>query len=577
MSLAELEADLHYEDQAFIACVEALRPSEVTAIYPNPSYLPCPVATSKHFARTIYKWEPHPFTPQERDAVQLEGLRYLAIAQRIETVQRDIHPRMLPEEVEAQLKFVRQSYMLRCCRLFRINDLPTEIITSILRFAIRQFGSRPRSIDAQLRVTWTCRRWRELALADSTLWNIVVFWQGHPIEREWAWFERARQTPLEIHLDFVYYSKYSSDGPEDSMALDMPTDPSTNAEMLRQILLRLFAKLPTIRTLVLAVGDWKNPLVALELFNVFARSSGVPMLHGLSLHLGGFYGLEADGKRSLPWSEMTPHQFLGGVIAPSLVHLTLDGMPIDWSSSVIGNLTTLELRNLPESHSPDATRFRDILMNCPGLHKLLMKGAGPRFDERSSKPVTLPHLRSLTVSDLSCQKAMFLFSQILAPNVNDLVLMHFCDDDYLPVFIQITSSFPEVRSLTMYSIDFDYNLVTAEAMIRWLDSMPLLAYLKVADVPNPFFGLFFRPGDNVKTPVSPRLTFLDCQCLDHPGILTQWAKDRQQFGTPLEKIYISEELSSRLDSTQINTLMQLCVLAEHSPGLTTAEEQGLLF
>ncbi|KAF7377685.1 F-box domain-containing protein [Mycena sanguinolenta] len=569
MSLAELEADLRYEDQAFIACIEALRPHEVTVTYPNPSYLPSPVAINKHFARTIEKWEPHSFTPQKRHAVQLEGLRYLAIAQRIETAQRHAHPRELPKEVEAQLGFVRQSYMLRCFRLFRINDLPAEIMTDILRFVIWNPDSWHHPIDARLRITWTCRWWREIALADSTLWNLIWFRPGHPIEREWTWFERASQTPLDIYIHSYSSGDHSNNRLEDSAVLDMSAAPSTRPAEMRKFLLRLFAKLKTIRTLVVVVEDWKSGLVVLELLSTFGPSSGVPMLQRLEIH----WGLKDENRSSLLWADVIPHQFLGGAVAPSLEHLSLDSVPIDWSSSVIGNLTTLDLGRFPESHSPDAARFHEVLMNCPRLHKLSMDGGGPRFDGQSSKPVALPHLRILVVAEHSCQNAMLLFSQILAPNVNDLTLMNLCGEDFLPMFLQITAAFPKVRLMTTYSIEFDVGPVGLESMTRWLDSMPLLEYLRVGNVSNYFLGAFFRLGD-LEIPVAPRLAFFDCRFVD-PHILVEWVKGRHQFGTPLKKVYISEELANRLDSTQSNTLIELCTLVPLPQGATTPEERAL--
>ncbi|KAJ7782134.1 hypothetical protein B0H14DRAFT_3507301 [Mycena olivaceomarginata] len=79
-------------------------------------------------------------------------------------------------------------------------------------------------------------------------------------------------------------------------------------------------------------------------------------------------------------------------------------------------------------------------------------------------------------------------------------------------------------------------------MTRWLDSMPLLAYLRVANCANEFFGAFFRPQAPAFNfnPVASNLRVVDCGRVD-PAILMQWAKDRHRFGTPLGKIYVSEE------------------------------------
>jgi len=70
-------------------------------------------------------------------------------------------------------------------------------------------------------------------------------------------------------------------------------------------------------------------------------------------------------------------------------------------------------------------------------------------------PIELPHLRTLVVADFTRQYAMYLFAQFNAPNVNDLTLMNLCGEDYLPLFLQLTSAFPKVKLLTAYSIQFD--------------------------------------------------------------------------------------------------------------------------
>ncbi|KAJ6519977.1 hypothetical protein C8R45DRAFT_42929 [Mycena sanguinolenta] len=560
---------LHPADHEFLSRVAALRSPEVAAANPGrpPDRLPKPKAISDHLAKIIATWEPHPFTPEEKQQVRLDGLRYLVIVRQIEAVQRDIYPRQLPPETLAQLDFARQSYTLRYFRIFRINELPTEIISNILRFVI--WDSMKSPVNARLRITWTCRAWRAIALADSTLWNAVWFRGSGPrIDRAWSWFERARSAPLDIRIDG---DPQADEDDDDSAVLDLSAEPSMTPSDMRQMLLRLFTKLTTIRMLIVVVDDWKSALVLLELLGTIGPSCGVPMLQRFELHRGG---LKNEDRKTLVWPHVVAKPFIGGVKAPSLTYLSLNGVPIDWSQSVLENLTTFDIRRLPASHSPDAARFREVLMNCPRLQKLSMDGAGPRFEENAEHvPVDLPHLRTLVVADFSREYAMFLFSQFSAPNVNDLTLMNLCGDDYLPLFLQLTSIFPKVRLLTAYSIQFDVNPHGLAAMTQWLDSMPLLAYLRVANVANPFFGLFFRAND-LKTPVSPRLQFVDCQSIE-PAILVQWAKDRANFGTPLRKIYLSEELGARLTDEQIKTCQSLCMLAKLPRGATTPEEAAL--
>ncbi|KAJ7727821.1 hypothetical protein DFH07DRAFT_930642 [Mycena maculata] len=561
MSSNQLGAILPPADLSFVARLQTLRDPAVTSVTQRPPQLPTQDSIAKHFGRIVSGWVPHVFTPQETQAARLEGLRYLVIVRQIEEVQRDIYPRPLPVEVQAQLVFARQSYLLRYFRTFRINDLPTEIISNILRFVV--WDSMKRPVDARLRITWTCKRWREIAIADSTLWNAVWFrGTGVRIERAWAWFDRARQAPLDIRIDGDPAGEDSDD----------------ESENMRHMLLRLLNKLSTIRMLIIVVDDWKSALVVLELLGQYgAAGAGMPMLQRFELHRGG---LKNEDRRSLIWPTLTPQPFLGGVTAPSLAYLSLNGVPIDWSRSVLENLTTFDIRRLPTSHSPDAARFREILINCPRLQKLSMDGAGPIFEEQDMDlldPVELPHLRTLVIADFTRPYAMFLFSQFSAPNVNDLTLMNLCGDDYLPLFLQLTSAFPKVRLLTAYSIQFEASHAGLIAMTRWLDSMPLLAYLRVANVANQFFGTFFRPGrlnPSNYNPVAPHLTVVDCQSVD-PAILVQWAKDRHRFMSPLRKIYISEELGDRLETEQIKELTGLCTLAKLPRGATTPEEEHL--
>ncbi|KAJ6554026.1 hypothetical protein DFH09DRAFT_1038497 [Mycena vulgaris] len=562
----DLDADiLHSDDRALIARIRTLTSPEV--VWPSQSTprLPTRISISAHFGRIIAGWTPHAFTPQEREAVRLDGLRYLVIARAIAEVQRDIHPRALPAEVAAQLLFARQSYMLRYFRLFRINDLPTEVIGDILRLVV--WDSMRRPVNARLHVTWTCRRWRQVALADATLWNAIWFrlWDaGTAFERQWAWFERARQAPLDIRID----------GPkgqgEDSHLDSASVIDHSNKTVMRQTLLRLFAKLPAIRMLIIVVDDWDNALLVMELLQA-CSSVGVPLLMRFELHrnINNPSRVVADHT----WADVASLPFLGGAVAPSLQYVSFNGVPIDWSASVLRNLTTLDIRRLPSTHSPDAARFREILINCPRLDKLSMDAGSPKFEEGDVVPIPLPYLRTLVVADFSRTHAEFLFRQFSAPNLNDLTLMNLCGADYLPLFVQLTSVFPKVRLLTAYSIQFDLSEAGMASMARFLDSMPLLEYLRVANVSPIFFAAFFR-GAGAANPIAPHLVVADCQSLD-PEIILHWAKDRKRLGTPLRKIYFSEEMSDRLEVEQVKALTSLCMLAKLPRGATTPEEEAL--
>ncbi|KAJ7646193.1 hypothetical protein B0H17DRAFT_437887 [Mycena rosella] len=571
--LSALTAILSDDERKFVALIGALRSPGVIATHPGPARLPTGKLIGEHFGRLLAGWIPHVFTPEETHAVRLEGLRYMVIALHIEQVQRDIHPRKLPAIVKAQLVFARQSYAIRYFRTFRVNDLPTENFSNILRFVIWDQTKHP--IDARLRITWTCRRWREIALADSTLWNAIWFRGaggagGSQIERAWAWFDRAREAPLDIRIDTA---PTSEDSDSDSSVSEVLAEPAVSPNNMHQMILRLFNKLSTIRVLIVVVDDWESALTVLELL-AEGGPAGMPTLERFELHRAG---TQIEDRNSITWPAIVSRPFLGGAVAPSLAYLSVNGVPINWSRSVLENLTTLDIRRLPSSYSPDAVRFREILGSCPRLDKLSLDGAGPKFEQSLEKiqPIQLPYLRTLVIADFTCPYAIFLFSQFSAPGVNDLTLMNLCREDFTPLFLQLTSTFPKVRLLTTYSIQISVGPSGIQIMRSWLESMPLLVYLRIANVANQFFETFFRTdADGNSTPVVPGLAFMDCQSLD-PSVVVKFTKDLHRLGKPLQKIYVSPELGERLDPEQIKVLTSLCVLAKLPKGATTPEEEVL--
>ncbi|KAJ7293731.1 hypothetical protein C8J57DRAFT_1269797 [Mycena rebaudengoi] len=575
-SLAQVIPYLPSPDQEFLARVRDLRLPGVTATHSGPPRMPDAKAMSEHFKRVVDAWIPHPFTPQEFHTARCDAFRYLVIAKQIEEVQRELYPQPLPIEVQGQLLFARKSYLLRYFRTFRINELPTEILCNILRFVV--WDSMKRPVEARLRVTWTCKLWREIAITDSTLWNAIWFrGTGPQIERAWTWFERARLAPLDVRIDDHRAASLEDDSDEDDNDGDslLPgRRTSMSGPQMRRLCERLFQKIATIRMLIIVVDEWASALVVLDMLRVAAQA-GLPMLQRFELHRGG---LKKEDMTTFSWPDVVTYPFLGGVVAPSLAYLSLNGVAVDWSRSVFQNLTTFDIRRLPFTHSPSAARFREILASCPGLQKLSMDGAGPQYEEQDPSqivPVELPHLRTLVIADFTRQYSMFLFAQFSAPNVNDLTLMNLCGDNYLPLFIQLTSAFPKVQLLTTYSIQFEVSPYGSATMTRWLDSMPLLSYLRVANVASSFFGTFFRTDDTPQpTPVAPKLATADCQSIP-TEMLVQWATDRAKHGAPLRKIYVSEELGLRLSQDQTRILASICMLAKLPRGATTPEEEAL--
>ncbi|KAF7307054.1 F-box domain-containing protein [Mycena indigotica] len=522
---------------------------------PSEGSIPDQTTLNLYFKGLVNSWEPHEFTVDERETVREESLRYMGIGRAIEKVQHDIRPRRLPPDIEFQLVFAKQSYLVRYFRLFRVNALPNEILNNILRYVVWDTPRRP--VLARLTITWVCRRWRENLLHDSTIWTAIWFRPGPlRVERAFTWFDRARQAPMDIQID---------------------TEDETNSSLLltevdiRGIISRILLTKPrSVRMLILTLDDWPTAMTIMDLLAKYGPS-GLPALERFAIHRGGLKD------EQLSWPQLEPKPFLGGAHAPRLTYLVLNGVPVVWKGSILENLTTFDIRRLPSTYMPDLSRFRQILSSCPRLDRLLLDGAGPRSAELPqlpASPVDLPLLRTLVLADFTRPYATFILSLFTARNVIDLTLMNFCGEDYSSVFTLMTGMFPHVRLLTAYSLEF--HSYFRPAMVRWMDSMPRLAYLRTANQSSHFYGLFFREKDPMINPVAPLLKFIDCQMIEPLPLLVRWVRDRARIGVPIKKIYVSEQLGEKLTDILIQHLMaDGSGLSRLPTGATTPEAEEL--
>ena len=71
---------------------------------------------------------------------------------------------------------------------------------NILRLVIWDSSKTP--VQTRLNITWVCKRWREIALNDATLWTAIWFRpSGLRIERAFAWLDRSKKAPVDVRLD----------------------------------------------------------------------------------------------------------------------------------------------------------------------------------------------------------------------------------------------------------------------------------------------------------------------------------------------------------------------------------------
>ncbi|KAF8899034.1 hypothetical protein BD779DRAFT_1431539 [Infundibulicybe gibba] len=539
-------------------------------------HLPLSTIVAHQVRSFLNAWVPHPLTRHEIAEIRLDCLKRRREIDNIQAARARIHP-VTNLNLDTRLFLARSQYEIAYCRIFRFNDLPTEIINNIYRYVVWSAPHPHAGIISRLWITWTCKRWRTIATQDSTLWNAIWFRDRHPFNRSFAWLDRAGTAPLDIRINDKEGHKF------------------TGSEM-EELLDRLFTKVSHIRMLIVIIEDWEPVLTVLDKLRAVA-TSGVPLtIERFELHRTGSPYVQ-PGRGYKPSSFRQPMPLFGGAHAPTLKYFSVNGVYIDWHKSTLTNLTTIDIRRIPLERSPGILRFRDLLSSSPSLYKLCLDGAGPQWqpdDAHGLTPVELPNLKVLVVADFSLHYGFYLFSHISAPKVVDLTLMNFVGEDYSPLFALITPKFPAVKLLTVYSIEPSTTPRGVFVMVKWLESMPLLRYLRIANIKKSFLELFLYnaqqmslhlsatqlyhagiDGDPDTHPLCPSLVTIECQAVS-PDLLAAWGRVRRDIKAPLQKIYVSREMASAMKPPQHYALAAVAQLAYLDYGARTPEEDEIL-
>ncbi|KAL4070637.1 hypothetical protein J3A83DRAFT_3236824 [Scleroderma citrinum] len=459
-------------------------------------------------------------------------------------------------------------------RAFRLHDLPPEIITNIFRLVVWSTGHLNEGVRQRLWLTWVCRSWRALAIGDATLWNAIWFRDPPPYERSLEWFSRAGSARIDIRLN-----------ERDPQWGQNEDQHKFTAEQMSSLLDKLFVKLPQIRMLVIIVDNWPPAITVLRKLQA-AGNAGIPInIERLEIHRTGKPyiwigpGFECDGRRDPP--------ILNGGQTQMLNHLCLSGVHIDWNDTPLRNLTALDLRSMPMNVVPSLARFREILLQCPMLSRLALDGSGPQPIEKPADhvPVDLLHLKALVLGSFSPPYACFIVSQFNAPHLLDLTLMALNHDDYSSLIILLTPKFKAVRLLTLYSVQVEITPQGKLAMIRWFQSMPDLAYARIAQIranilkwfhedPTRYRGVL--QTDTCLGPIlCPKLKTLEVQAMPYQSIV-EFCQRRREMGVPITKIYLNSPWSSSLDANAVIALRSVAPVYVAPMGTNTMEENELL-
>jgi len=529
------------------------------------------VALVENFTSLLIKeWEPHVLSPIEVQRYREDTHRRIRKIRDLELEQRQMIPSRSPP-LEQALFMARLDYRVRFSRIFRINNLPPEVLTNIFRYVIWSATSPDYGVRWRLWLTWVCRHWRAMALADPMLWNAIWFKDLPNLERSLTWLERSADAPLDIRINDTK-----------ELLISLPT--------LHNLLERLFDKISNIRIFIIILQEWDPILVVLDAFRVVQEKSPPMILERFEMHRSGSPYIQI-GAGYEPSHFRKPIPLFGGATVPSFNYLSLSGAHIDWTTSVLMNLTTLDIRRIPLDRAPTLSQFRALLSGSPALRKLFLDGAGPGWSDttaRGLKPVHIPSLRVLVLGDFSLHYATYVCAQIFAPNVLDLTLMNFVGEDYSRLYDLLRSNMPLIRILTLYNIDFVPGPRASISIIKWLQSMPLLTYFRIGNIRTQFLELFLY---NFKTMRSlaqaqgpsgyipcPKLAFLEFEAVQ-TDVIARWARIRRQLGSPLRKIYLSIPVAGQVMEEQYQQLAAALdgvgVIQVLPPGSRPVEEANL--
>ena len=268
------------------------------------------------------------------------------------------------------------------CDQVPIHSLPDEILEVIFLIntskSVEQ-GNENHPYDPHsttLSTAQVCQRWRAVALNYPVIWSRIINYEQHSP----SWIETLLARSGSTLIDF------GGDSVFEPVILQSP-----RGKPVLQSIFRRIARLKTVNLHILR-APWE-PICRTFL------GQAAPNLEFLNL----------IASRSFP-DCFYPNPLFADE-APCLRRLHLERCVIDFSSSVLSNLTELSVRNVTPRSAithprrsrlvPSVAGWLQVLKNIPSLRFLTLFNAISHLTEHESLPspvVDLPHLALLTIS-----------------------------------------------------------------------------------------------------------------------------------------------------------------------------------
>ncbi|CCM03123.1 uncharacterized protein FIBRA_05244 [Fibroporia radiculosa] len=467
-------------------------------------------------------------------------------------------------------------------QIFPIRELPSEILTEIFRYVVRSFDNISDSMVQRQRLTWVCRQFREVALADGLLWNVVWFNDKAPWNRSLNFFYRAGVAPLDIRID---------ERPKKTDDIEDP--PRFTFGQMNWLLDILLRKMATIRTLVIAVHD---ELPALAVLDKMRAAGPAPLLERFELYRTGPPYMWTKPLRASELPRLCDPIAICNGYTPKLRWLTLDGIVVDWEHLSFANLTVIDLKRMNMQLCPSTDTFREMLTKSK-LTKLVCHAAGPRPDGTDLsriKPVYLPHLQELHMGDMNLHYACVVVAGFNAPQLKSLTLANFVGSDYSTFFAWIRERFPDIKLLALYSVNLETNPESLGKTVRWLDSLRKLRILKLGNMrPLLLEALLADPREHrfidpekpdyaqEPTAVCPALEILKLHfqtpvTMQEVAPMLRLLTGRRAMGAPIRKTYVNKAFVELIKAEQVEALRDVTQVDVYDSHSLTQEEADII-
>ena len=390
-------------------------------------------------------------------------------------------------EIDTELASVLYKRKLLSWMSFPILDLPTEILAIIFHFVVCSSASADQATEHRLRISWVCKRFREVAIADQNLWNSIWFHEKYPWTRALAFVERAGTSPIDICISEMVKKPGEKEKP-----------PSMTVQEINYLLDRILPKIGQIRIVVVLLDDME---VVQTFLSRFANAGPARWLERFEVHWMDqkhlWPSILTDGKGGLLPLSYHP--------TPNLRCLCLNGPTINWSRLDPVNLRTIDLRRMPTYACPLSDRWTELLTASPDLYNLALDAAGPQWKFDAAAPripvkrVHLPNLRVLVLANIAASFALWALAHIYAPGVMELTLTNLAGIGYAEAILRMPP-FTNVRLLTLSAFHVPESENNKLMMIRWFMGMPRLRMLKIVGLQRFVLDTFHEDASVVCTP-----------------------------------------------------------------------------